>query len=420
MIAARSVFLGPSQTIWAFQVGFSGALVFGLVQLVLSDHDGPIDRRDWWGLAAGAVRRSPRESASRNGHHRRARHARAPRLAAGVVPTGVRSVFCTGARWLHYTGTDQASVHDPSVLWAWFRTGVAGMFEALGQVAIVGWAIGLMLVAGGVFAWRQYGADERRRRPVLPAAMLVGSALFLMVTGVNRAWIGTQPASSSRYMHITTALLLPSLAVAGDALVRRSARPPIVVPLLFLIGIPGNITATGENFLPPRFFASYAADDQVAAPRGTRATCSRDFNPEPINGPGLTVGWLVDAARSGAIPQPHHPPTLKQDGEYRLRLSLEQEQRGVASSSCRPLFAYTAIADRRPGPVVRRRRPRADRAGQRRARRLVEPGRVGAYAPLGWRAPHVDRRGRHATEALDLERAVPRDVVRAPGSAVVA
>jgi hypothetical protein len=338
VIGGAFVFFGTASQdiIWAFQVGFSGALVFGLVQLVLSDHDGPIDRRDWWGLAAGVV----------------------ALLCAGVAVATVLTVglatlvrrgwrpalFHTaplgilyGAWWLHYTGTSQASVHDPSVLWAWFRTGVAGAFGALGQVTLVGWAIAIMLVAGGVLAWRQYPADERRRRLPLPAAMLVGSAVFLLITGVNRAWVGTRFASSSRYMHVTVALLLPALAVAGDALVRRWRGFAVVVPLLFLIGIPGNIAATGNNFLNERFFSNYAEMIKSLPRMDLAPRVPRDFNPEPINGPGLTVGWLIDAAHSGSIPPPNHPPTPKQEAEYRLRLSLEQQERGAASSSCEPV-----------------------------------------------------------------------------------
>ena len=55
MVAASFVLFGPGEDniLWAFQIGFAGALVLGLTQLMLADHDGPIDRRDWLGLLAG-------------------------------------------------------------------------------------------------------------------------------------------------------------------------------------------------------------------------------------------------------------------------------------------------------------------------------------------------------------------------------
>ena len=44
---------GAENILVAFQITFVGALVFGLTQLLLADHDGPLDRRDWLGLLAG-------------------------------------------------------------------------------------------------------------------------------------------------------------------------------------------------------------------------------------------------------------------------------------------------------------------------------------------------------------------------------
>jgi hypothetical protein len=57
--AAASLFAlfgaGWENAIKPFQMTFTGAVVFGLVHLVLADHDGPFDRRDRLGLLAGFV-----------------------------------------------------------------------------------------------------------------------------------------------------------------------------------------------------------------------------------------------------------------------------------------------------------------------------------------------------------------------------
>jgi hypothetical protein len=55
LVALVFVFFGSGaeNILIAFQITFVGALVFGLAQLVLADHDGPLDRRDWLGLLAG-------------------------------------------------------------------------------------------------------------------------------------------------------------------------------------------------------------------------------------------------------------------------------------------------------------------------------------------------------------------------------
>ena len=55
--AAASLFAlfgaGSQNIVWAFQMAWSASLAFGLVHLLLADHDGPVDRRDWLGLTAG-------------------------------------------------------------------------------------------------------------------------------------------------------------------------------------------------------------------------------------------------------------------------------------------------------------------------------------------------------------------------------
>ena len=57
--AAASVFVlfgpGEENIIWAFQIGFTGTLVFGLAQLLLADHDGSFGRRDWLALGFGCL-----------------------------------------------------------------------------------------------------------------------------------------------------------------------------------------------------------------------------------------------------------------------------------------------------------------------------------------------------------------------------
>ena len=246
---------GSQDILWAFQITFSGPLVFGLAQLLLSDHDGPVDRRDWIALGFGF----------------------AGLLCSGVaiamigvvalatlVKRGWRVALFQAlplaivylAWYLHYAGA-QARVSSVTTLYDWLRIGIEGTFDALGQVPFVGWGLAIMLVAGLVLAWRQYGRDERRRRGAIVGSMLVGAFAFMLISGINRAGFGTQLASSSRYLHIMAALMLPSIAVAADAIARRGrAFIPLVIALL-VVGVPGNIAAIGDSFSPHRFFADY-------------------------------------------------------------------------------------------------------------------------------------------------------------------
>ena len=57
--AAASAFAlfgsGWQNVLRPFQITFTGSLAFGLVQLILADHDGELDRRDRLGLLAGLI-----------------------------------------------------------------------------------------------------------------------------------------------------------------------------------------------------------------------------------------------------------------------------------------------------------------------------------------------------------------------------
>jgi hypothetical protein len=327
---------GSQDILWAFQIAFSAPLVLGLAQLLLADHDGPIDRRDWIGIVAGmaAIMCSGVAVTMIAVVGLAALIRRGWRAAAfHTLPIGV--VYA--AWWLHYSRGMGATVTDPSVLTDWVRTGITGAFDALGQVAFVGWALAVMLASGLALAWRQYESTERRRRGGVITAMLIGSVGFLLISGVNRAWVGTRFASSSRYLHVVGALLLPPLAVAADALIRRRrALAPLVLGL-FLIGLPGNIAETGEAFVGKAYFANY--EQMVRSlPHMTLADrVPRDVRPDLVNGPWITVGWLLDGARSGRIPATR-APTPNERATNRLRLSLEQLDEGLGSE-CAPLGA---------------------------------------------------------------------------------
>ncbi len=331
VVASAFVLFGTASQdiLWAFQIAFTGPLVLGLVQLLLADHDGAIDRRDWIGIIAGA----------------------AALMCSGVAVTmvgvvGLATLVKRGWRpalfhtapvgvlyaawWLHYARNQGKTVTDVSVLTDWVRTGISGAFDALGQVHFVGWAIAIMLATGLVLGWRRWDRTERRRMGALPGAMLVGAFAFMLISGVNRAWIGTQFASSSRYLHIAVALLLPALAVAADALVRRWRGFVPIVLALFLIGIPGNIATIDDNFLNSTYFTNYQQMVRSLPRMALAGRVPTDVRPDLVNGPWITVGWLLEGARSGRIPAPR-APTTSERATNRLRLSLDQLDEGSGS-----------------------------------------------------------------------------------------
>jgi hypothetical protein len=115
--------------------------------------------------------------------------------------------------------------------------------------------------------------------------------------------VGPALARRSRYIYITGAMTIPGLAVAADALIRRSRQfAPFVVALLF-IGLPGNLHRldTYQSEFPWR---TYRREILVLA----RAPLAARVPPSTLvpidHTQWMTVGWLVAAARSGQLPTP--------------------------------------------------------------------------------------------------------------------
>lgn len=335
IVAGGYVFFGSGSqdVLWAFQIAFTGPLVLGLAQALLADHDGPLSRRDWLGLVAGfAALLCSGVAVTMIGVVGLAVLIRRGWRAAAFHTVPLAAVYA--AWWLHYARSASTTVTSVSQLYDWFRTGVTGAFDALGEVPFVGWALAAMLAVGLVLAWRRQTFTEFRRHGAIPAAMLVGSAAFLVISGINRAWVGTRFAASSRYLDIVVALLLPSLAVAADALIRtwRASLPFVLI--LLLVGIPGNVRATRDNFYNARYFADYQHMMRSLPRTGLAERVPRDLEPELTNAPWVTIGWLMDGAHSGRIPAtrastPHERATNV------LRLSLYQVNGGTATGCSR-------------------------------------------------------------------------------------
>ena len=379
-------------------------LVFGLLQLVLSDHDGPIDRRAGGGWPPA-----------------RWRSVRRRRVATGVVTVGLttlvrrgggrrcstprRSVFCTALGWLHYGNGPKL----PYTIHQFSGPGFAPVLRACSTAArpcVVGWR-------SSPCSWRVGSSPapvRRGRAPprlALPAAMLVGSALFLMITGVNRG-LDRNPIRGPRAGTCTSRrrFCFPVLAVAGDALdTALAAAPPDRCAAPVSDRHTGNITATGNDFLNERFYSTYDADRSSHCPAWNSRTESRATStPSPINGPGSpSGGWSTPRipGRSRHRPSADAPPSDR----FRLRLAsgARTSDRGVRSS-CQSRRHVACSGDLASAPGQRSSCSVSFRscwpATSPEARR--DPVAFGASLLSGG-GPIVDRSWRTTLDGADLE-----------------
>ncbi|MGH8983136.1 MAG: hypothetical protein ACRDY6_04595, partial [Acidimicrobiia bacterium] len=325
---------GSANILWAFQIGFTGALVLGLTHLLLADHDGPLDRRDWLGLAAGiaglmcsgvAVTMSVVVGLAvlmRRGWRRALFH---------TAPLAVLYLLW----WTAFARDNYGSVaRTPETVAPFVRAGFSAAFDAMGQLPGLGLALGATLVIGIVLRWRQLGGATFRKVAAAPLALLVGAIVFLVIAGAGRAaFFGPSFARAGRYVHLVAALSLPALALAADALVRRWRLlvPPVL--LLLLAGIPGNLEYLAQREQrEPHLLGDSSL--MLAFPHVPGAdNVPRDLVPLPENARQVTIGWLRDGVSSGRVPDPGVIGSATA-AQATFRLSIYQSDAPLPGSSC--------------------------------------------------------------------------------------
>jgi hypothetical protein len=351
-VASTFVLFGPGQQniIWAFGISFTASLVFGLGQLILSDHDGPIDWRDGLGVAAGIL----------------------SLMSSGV---GVAMAVTTGIAVLGRRGWKVAALHvaplaaaflawylieDPQletvfgrptveVMWNWLKTAETGYFRALGHFQWLAVFLGAVMVVGLVLAWSRLDFATLRRRASTPFALLVGAAVFAVFTSISRWWLGYGLARQSRYLHIGVAMMLPALAVALDAIVRRSRPIGVAAIGLLLLAIPWNATgfesATvfGEQYMDSR---RRVITNVTRVPEARRVP--RDVRPiaDPFLGTELTIGFLLDLVDEGKLDPGTAPMSPALRNELALRLVVAQGSDGVIGD-CETVSGPKAVSPRK-------------------------------------------------------------------------
>jgi hypothetical protein len=317
--AAASLFAlfgaGSDNIVWAFQIGFVGSMGFGLVHLLLADHDGRISRRDGVGVLAGIAGLMCSSvgaiMVATVGLAVLIRRGWRVALAHTVPPAAVYLIWWAVWGREHISSVWRGDAGDRV---RFVTTGIGATFDALGQLPGVGLALGALLVVGLVVAWGRVTTVEWRTRAALPAALLFGAFAFLVLTaarGVGRtvagigvaANFGPESARAGRYLHLVAAFTLPAIAVAATAVARRwKVLAPVVVVLL-LVGIPGNIDALDDDPLGrARFHRAYRRQ-LLLVPRVPIADeVPGSVRPDPVLAPWVTLEWLRDGVAAGKLP----------------------------------------------------------------------------------------------------------------------
>jgi len=217
---------GAENFMWSFQIGFIGALVFGLAALSLLNESETSRRRErlatgvavmsllWAGVAVPFVATGGILVAMRRGWRAALRFLVPPSM---VYVAWLALVGHQGLQSHQMTGRGLLLV--PSYVWKGLVTTVQGYtgLEGAGPVILLGLGYALLRREG----WARSAAAAA------PAAA-VGALLLFLTIAPGRVALGIDQADAGRYHYLAWALLLPSIGVclqhlAGPDTVKRAA-----------------------------------------------------------------------------------------------------------------------------------------------------------------------------------------------------
>jgi hypothetical protein len=307
---------GAEDLSWAFQIGFTGSVLFGLVAVYLVDTPRPtralparlrgtatsaallaslmcstVGDAMVVGAAVLALARLPR---------RRALAVFAPPVTAYLIWFAIVGHMGLTEHPGHLTlGTFTSS---PGYVWT-------GLSSALGQAFNMETAGATILVGLGTWsAWHM-----RRLWTEHPAVVsLSASALaFYVLAAIGRDASQASP-TASRYVYIAIALLLPLIAKALSSLCTWSAARVGTLALLGFIAL-GNV-GQAQVWTASRTALTSTTKDQFFATAALLGSGTTDVSgpaaaPVPLN-PDLTVADMASLAHSGFIPSAPPPGPL--------------------------------------------------------------------------------------------------------------
>jgi len=328
---------GAQNILSAFQITFTGAIAFGFVQLMLTDHEGEWSRRDWIALAAGLCALMCSGAAvAMVGVVGVATWLRRGRRVAVAQITPLAAIY---AAWYLRYGRSGAQI-EGSIGGAvgFVRDGVGATFENVGQLAGVGALLGLALALGVVVLVRSGDAPARHAQVALVGAFLVGLLMFFAAAAVgrNRGQAVVDLPTQSRYLYVGAAMLAPVFGIAAESLTRRARVLGALAIVPLLIGVPGNVIQASEF---ARAQAQHVAGTRSVLLSVARSTLSEQvpgtLRPDPVGAPLVTMAWLRAEQRVGRIPELREP-NAQLLAANRLRLEL-MELDTPSIHKCRPL-----------------------------------------------------------------------------------
>lgn len=297
MTAVLFVFgAGWENLLFAVQIVYNFSLLAFLAQMLLVDHEGPVDRRDWAGVGISLVGVS----------------------SSGFGPFfgfGVGLLLALRRRWIAAT----VAVVPQALAWSWWwlawgadpagdagnaglrfvvsfvQFGVWSTFGSLIGTGLLGWSAFLLCVA--MIVWPATGAARR-----IPMIAFVATALVMFAgIGVRREVFGSEAAGWPRYQYMAAMMVAPALAVGLDQ-ARRFASWATWIPRIVLVVALARNTGwmnSGADYWSALSEADRRAFSLVAG-SDARSTVPPDGYMSDMS-PDVQIRNLPDLVDAGAI-----------------------------------------------------------------------------------------------------------------------
>jgi hypothetical protein len=220
---------GWENLLFAVQIVYNFSLLAFLAQMLLADHDGPLDRRDYLGSAIALIGVSSSGFGPFFGFGVAVLLVLRRRWLAAVVAVAPQALAWL---WWWFTwGADPAGEPGnagPRFVWSFVQQGVWSTFGSLNGTAILAWPAFLLCAA--MIVWPRTPAATRIPMIAFMATVL---AMFAGI-GVRREVFGVLAAGWPRYQYMAAMLVAPILGVGLDQ-ARRFAPWAKWVPRLVLV-----------------------------------------------------------------------------------------------------------------------------------------------------------------------------------------
>ena len=339
-IAALALFLayGAEDVAKAWQLAFTLSLAFGLAQLMMCDHDGPLDRRDGIALGLGLL------SMMTSG---------VGLLFAGIVAlslclrrrfratvVNVAPLLGIYVVWFVAYGrgsesAERAQLGDADTVLDLMWRAISRSFDSLSRLNGAGGIIFVVIVLLAIAT--RVPATRRGTAPVV--AMAIGAPVFLILSATTH--LASFAELSDRYLHVVLLLLLPLIGVVMSRMLSRSrvlvaAGVALLAFLVVANGLALSDRVDGytriNKILKPEVLAMASLPNLASFPR--TATLS-----EPLL-LLVTAGTVERLRHDGALRRHPHSP----------RRSRRRSKRTSGCSSCRSTLPARARRQRAAPP----------------------------------------------------------------------